>query len=421
MDLAPATLARRAREARARTHALVDHLDDHQLLGERDVLNPLLWEIGHVAWFTENWVFRRNGEPSIVSHADDLYNSATVAQETRWDLDLHPREATYRYMQDILEKVLARLDDPNLSEEDVFHIAYSIGHEQMHDEAFTYTLQRHAWAAPPDQAEAFAREQSKQARSAGPCPGDRAFSGGTFLLGASRDETFVFDNEKWAHEIEVEPFAIARAAVTQAEFLAFVEDGGYTRDELWCDAGRAWKQDTTHPVYWRKQDDAWQVRRFDTWYPLAEHRPVSHVNWFEASAYCRWAGRRLPTEAEWEYVASMRDGVKLSRPWERDGRRLNTDWDAMGCVDVGALEASKDECLQMMGNVWEWTADAFGPFPGFVKDPYEDYSAPWFGDHMVLKGGSWATNRSLLRTTYRNYFKPHRNDLFAGFRTCACT
>ncbi len=421
MDLSPPTLARRAREARARTHALVDHLDDRQLLGEKDVLNPLLWEIGHVAWFTENWVFRRHGEPSIVSHADTLYNSSTVAQETRWDLHLHPREATYRYMQAILDKVLEKLESPDLTEEDIFHIAYSTGHEQMHDEAFTYTLQWHGWAAPRDTAEAFARERTRAARDAGPCPGDVAFDGGPFQLGAPRDEPFVFDNEKWAHEVVLAPFAMARAAVTQAEFLAFVEDGGYARDALWSDAGRVWKQGRAHPVFWRKEDGHWQVKRFDTWYPLAPHRPVSHVNWYEADAWCRWAGRRLPTEAEWEYVASMRDGVKVTRPWERDGRHLNSDWDAMGCVDVGAHAAADDPCLQMMGNVWEWTADVFGPFPGFTKDPYQDYSAPWFGDHMVLKGGSWATNRSLLRTTYRNYFKPHRNDLFAGFRTCACT
>jgi len=422
MDLAPTTLARRAQEARARTLALVDHLTDTQLLGERDVLNPLLWEIGHVAWFMENWVFRRDGAPSIVDHADELYNSATVAQETRWDLDLHRRATTKRYMQDVLDKVLTLLDSPTLTSTDVFHIAYSVGHEQMHDEAFTYTLQWHGWSAPPGMLTPEGQVRALEARDAGPALGDVAFSGGPFQLGASRDETFVFDNEKWAHEIELAPFAMARAAVTQAEFAAFVEDEGYARAGFWCDAGRAWKADRTHPVMWRRTGNTWEVRRFDNWRPLHPHRPISHVNWFEAQAYCRWAGRRLPTEAEWEYAASMHDGRKWSRPWTRARGELNTDWDAMGCVDVGAYEpADAEGCRQLMGNVWEWTADAFGPFPGFTPDPYADYSVPWFGDHMVLKGGSWATCENLLRTTYRNYFLPHRNDLFAGFRTCACT
>ena len=235
--------------------------------------------------------------------------------------------------------------------------------------------------------------------------------------------------------MEVAPFRIARAPVTNAEFVQFLEDDGYRRQELWSPQGWTWrtKSEAEHPVYWSKEDKAWLARHFAKTLPLADHAPVVHVNWYEAEAYCNWAKRRLPTEAEWEMAASMEpDGAghgigsrKRMYPWGDQppaAERANLDSIVSGCVEVGAFPGGDSAfgCRQMVGNVWEWTASAFYPFPGYVVDfPYREYSAPWFGYPKLLKGGAWATRSRLIRNTYRNFFHPTRNDTFSGFRTCA--
>lgn len=172
-------------------------------------------------------------------------------------------------------------------------------------------------------------------------------------------------------------------------------------------------------------------RNFDEWVPLEDRLPVLHVNWYEADAYCRWAGRRLPTEAEWEMAASAEPAsgggirqLKRLFPWGDEPptpERANLEWRAMGCIEVDALPTGDSAfgCRQMIGNVWEWTATDFAPYPGFSPGPYKEYSEPWFGDHKVLRGGCWTTRPGLIRNTYRNFYQPHRRDVWAGFRTCA--
>src|SRR5262249_31326956 len=196
--------------------------------------------------------------------------------------------------------------------------------------------------------------------------GDVFVPGGTFLLGATPDEPFVFDNEKWAHPVELKPFTIARAPVTQAEFAAFAEEDGYRRRELWSAEGWRWREEAgaVHPVYWQHQGNGWFRRDFDHWVPLEPNRPVLHVNWYEAEAYGRWAGRRLPTEVEWEAAAAAEPadgGQSLSSrkrrfPWGDlpEPQRANLNGDALGCVDVAALPAGDSAfgCRQMLGNVW---------------------------------------------------------------------
>ena len=274
---------------------------------------------------------------------------------------------------------------------------------------------------------------------AGPLAGDVEVPGGAFRLGSERDTPFVYDNEKWAQTVQIAPFSISRAAVTNAEFAAFVEDGGYGRRALWDDDGWAWCEEVgaEHPVYWSRDagGDArggWAVRRFDRWEALRAHRAVIHVNWHEASAYCRWAGRRLPTEAEWEVAAlgtPSADGTVLGEekrnyPWGDEApapHLANMDGRALGCVDVAAHPAGDSAfgCRQMMGNVWEWTSTTFGPHPGFSPDTYDEYSTPLFGNTKVLRGGAWTTRGRLLNGRYRNFFGPDRRDVPAGFRTCA--
>lgn len=264
--------------------------------------------------------------------------------------------------------------------------------------------------------------------------GDALIPGGTLWLGSPPGPAFVFDNEQWAHPVEVAPFSMSRTAVSQGEFAGFVDDRGYQRRDLWSEAGWDWRSavGADHPVYWQSGSDGWLRRRFDTWVPLEPELPVLHVNWYEADAYCRWAGRRLPMESEWELAASGEPtsmgesvtGRKRRYPWGDEPptpERANLDWRAPGCIDVGALPAGDSAfgCRQMIGNAWEWTSTVFGPYPGFGAGPYRDYSKPWFGDHMVLRGGCWATRSSLITNVYRNFYKPDRRDVWAGFRTCA--
>lgn len=319
-------------------------------------------------------------------------------------------------MKRVQDLVLERIER-GLDERGGYFVLLSVFHEDMHAEAFTITRQTLGYPAP-------VVAESRPARAAGALAGDARIEGGTFQLGATPEEPFVFDNEKWAHLIEIRPFAIARAPVTQTEFAAFVDDNGYKRSCLWSEAGWAWRQrqKAECPVYWRRTPDGWQRRAFDRWLVLEPHWPMVHVNWYEADAWCRWAGRRLPTETEWELAAASMH--KRRFPWGEEppnSSRANVDAQWLECVDVAAFSDGDSwcGCRQMIGNVWEWTADDFQPYPGFVPDPYKEYSQPWFGDHKVLRGGSWATPGRLLRNTWRNFYQPHRADMWAGFRTCA--
>jgi iron(II)-dependent oxidoreductase len=230
----PDALASWVQDARRRTLALITDLTDQQLLGPQlSIVNPPLWEIGHLAWFWEKWVLRHaNGRPSRRTDADALYDSAAVAHDTRWDLSLPSRAQTLRYLAEVEEQVLGRLADRPRADE-VYFTLLSVFHEDMHAEALTYTRQTLAYPAPhwPDTSEGGSVDEEAS------WGGDVSVAGGTFRLGAEPGESFVFDNEKWAHPVELRPFAIARAPVTQAEFAAFVEDGGYRRRDLWGPEG----------------------------------------------------------------------------------------------------------------------------------------------------------------------------------------
>jgi iron(II)-dependent oxidoreductase len=420
-------------DARERTIQLVADLGDGALVGPRlTIVNPLLWEAGHVAWFQERWVLRHAaGLPPALPEVDALYDSSAIPHDVRWDLPLLSRRATLDYLREVHERVLGRLRGRTPPPEEEYFLRLSLFHEDMHGEAFLYT--RQTLGLPPPCFSEPVQVESRRARSAPIAAGDAHVPGGTFLLGSSRDEAFVFDNEKWAHAVEVRPFAIARSAVTQGEFAEFVDSGGYARAELWSEAGGRWRaaERVDRPLYWRREGRTWMRRHFDAWVPLEPERAMVHVGWYEAEAYCRWAGRRLPTEVEWEVAASARpDGAagyapeKRRFPWggaAPTAEHANLDALRSGCVAADALPAGDSAfgCRQMIGNVWEWTASDFLPYPGFVADPYEDYSQPWFGTHKVLRGGCFATRARLLRNTLRNFYLPERRDVWAGFRTCA--
>jgi gamma-glutamyl hercynylcysteine S-oxide synthase len=431
-------------DARRRTLELVADLGDGDFAVPRlPIVNPLLWEIGHIAWFQEKWLLREAGRlASMRADADALYDSAAVPHDVRWGLPLPDRAETIRYLEATTARVTEKLQRGEPSPRDVYFVHLSVFHEDMHAEALTYMRQTLGYRAPRVSCVVEADGAAcEPAAGSGPWPGDVLISGGDFVLGADPDAAFVFDNEKEAHRVRVAAFAIARAPVTQQEFAAFVDEGGYRDARWWSEQGWRWRETESarHPVYWQRQAaGGWLRRDFERWLPLEPHRPVVHVNWHEAEAYCRWAGRRLPTEAEWEFAAAAVppavppaagvSGVLSKRPFPwgtsaPDRGHANLDGHELGCIDVAARPAgdSVRGCRQMIGNVWEWTASDFSPYPGFVAGPYKEYSAPWFGTHKVLRGGCWATRGRLIRPSYRNYFAPERRDVFAGFRTCACS
>ena len=417
-----ATLIRDLKDARRRTLQLIEGLSARQLSGPKNLptINPLPWEIGHVAYFHEYWCLReRHGLAPILANADALFDSIHIAHDTRWDLPLPPLARIQNYMAEVLDTETALLSREPDDAAALYLYRYALFHEDMHTEAFTITRQTLGHPAPP--LEPAPRPVAK----AGPLAGDVHVPGGDYSLGAARGGGFCFDNEKWAHTVQLAPFAIARAPVTNDEYRRFVEAGGYLERRYWSAAGWHWRRQNglECPAYWRRgANGAWQCRLFNAWRALPPHQPVSHVSWHEAKAWCRWAGRRLPSEAEWELAASGRQ--KRTYPWgdeAPDKTRVNMDAAALGCIDVAALPQSDSPygCRQMLGNVWEWTETTFAPYPGFAPDMYSDYSQPLFHTTKVLRGGAWPTRSRMLRNTWRNYYGAGRNDVFAGFRTCA--
>lgn len=362
------SLAEALRDARRRTLALYGHLDLESLqVPCLPIVNPPLWELGHIAWFQEIWCQRYSREsrgpasPSILERADRFFDSSAVAHDTRWSLDLPSAAGIRAYMADSFERTLEALERL-APDADRYFFELALLHEDMHGEALLMTLQTLGLPAPDLSGLAPRAVRATSGH-------DVAFSGGRFAMGSSRSENrFVFDNEKWGHEVTVEPFVLSSRVVTQGEFAGFAQDRG---------AGA--------PSHWRREGGTWMVRSFDRWAPLDPDAPMMLVSQEDALAYCSWAGRRLPTEAEWEFAA------------------LN---------DRGDLQ-------DMIGGVWEWTSSPFLPYPGFSPDPYEDYSEPWFETHRVMRGGSFFTRPRLVHPRFRNFYRPGRSDVFAGFRTCA--
>jgi ergothioneine biosynthesis protein EgtB len=386
--LAGAALARALRESRARTRAWTFDLSDAQWQVPRQAgVNLVAWELAHLAWFGEFWVLRgphaadarglvQAAAPARIAGPDALFDSARLAHLARWSAPLPTRAELDARLEAQLEACLDALARAGDSDEALYFHRLALFHEDMHGEAFAWLRATLGYPAPagvadlPRLAEAPAIEVSA-ARAAIGWPPDRP--------------GFAFDNERDAHERALAAFEIDATPVTAGRYLGFVEAGGYDDPAFWPGEAGRWRATHPHghPARWRRTAHGWAHRWFDRWRPLEPAQPVVHVSAWEAEAYARWAGRRLPSAAEWEHAAA-------SQPRFAWG-----------------------------GSVWEWTADPFAPYPGFAPGPYRDYSAPWFRDHRELRGGAFATHARLHDARYRNFFQPGRTDVFAGFRTAA--
>ena len=385
-------------------------------------VNPPAWEIAHVGWFQEFWCLRfRDGAqpPPRFPNADPLLNSAIIPHRERWNRPELAREVVRDYLARELEDTLEALERSAPEQRYFFQLA--LLHEDMHGEALLMSLQTLGLPEPPWKRRPIVPLPGAARR---PAAREIEFAGGEFEMGSPPGPDFAFDNEKPACRVRVAPFALASVQVSNGEYLAFVTAGGYRRKDCWSAEGWQWRSEAnvTAPRYWRDAGSQWLVRRFDRWESLAPDEPVVHVNAFEAEAYCRFAGGRLPTEAEWEFAARQGLAADADRyPWgEAPPARgaVNLDGAYGRPVDTAALADgdTRDGVRQMIGNVWEWAATGFYGYPGFRPDHYREYSQPWFGDHRVLRGGCFATRARLVHSRFRNFYTPDRNDIFAGFR-----
>ena len=414
------------REARQVELALFTGLADDQMLGPQEhSLEPPIWEVGHVGWFQEYWILRHlYGEQPILAEGDSMYDSFNVSYKQRWDHGFPSRDETLAYLRTVLDRCAHRLTSKEPTREEAYFYRHVTQHEYMHSENLAMVCQTLGYRRP-----AFLNTEPGAVEvDSGYRRRDVEVPGSRFPLGASQNEPFVFDNEKWAHGVEIEPFRIANTPVTNAEFGEFVNSGGYSTRRYWGKHGWEWRrrEGAEHPRFWStangQRDGQWFENVFDQRRPLDPWHPVVHINLYEAKAYCAWAKRRLPTEAEWEYAASGPDSNRF--PWGETPptpEQANMDYRHGGPVDVRAFAGGDSPfgCRQMIGNVWEWTDSYLAPYPGFVADPYKEYSQPYFGKKPVLRGGGWTTRSGMIRNTWRNFFIRHRRNIVAGFRTCA--
>jgi len=422
------------RDVRARTMQIVEPLEvEDYVVQTAPFMSPPRWHIGHTSWFFETVL--QNHLPGYQTYSQEYlfyFNSyyegfgARIERDKRGTRSRPTVKETIKYrsyIDDSMLRLLNRLPEMPGAETILSLARLGLEHEMQHQELLVYDIKHllcDQYAAPKKDP---------------PFPSERVggmaeVEGGLFQLGYAGSD-FAFDNEKPSHPVYVQDFAIDRAPVSNGEFLEFIEAGGYQDYHWWYAEGWDYlsKERVQAPLYWEWHDGRWMVRDFSGLHAVDEkiQEPVSHVSFHEASAFAKWAGKRLPTEAEWEKAACFNPRTKEKQrfPWgdaDADASKANLlENQFWGVTPVGAFPGGRSAygCSQMIGDVWEWTSSDYVPYPGFQSE-FDEYNDKWFVGQKVLRGGSFATPRGHIRPTYRNFFHPPERWMISGFR-CAKT
>ena len=423
-----AAVAAELEAARRRTLGLLEPVPEPLLVRQHsELLSPMVWDLAHVANYEDLWLLRALGAESVDASYDGLYDAFLHPRRTRGGLAMLDRPGALAYGDRIRDRVLDLLHR-NGAEGDGglraggFVYGMVVQHEHQHDETLLAALH-----LLPEGYDGLAAERPPAPGGWADPAGECVVPGGTYVVGTSTDP-WAYDNERPAHEVELAPYAIDTAPVTNAAWAGFLAAGGYDRPELWSGPGWAWRREAAldRPLGWEPDGaGGWLRTRFGRVEPVPADEPVQHVCWYEAEAFCRWVGRRLPTEVEWEVAATCdpEGGGKRRHPWGDHPWRpelANLGQGRLGPDPVGAHPVGRSPvgCLAMEGDVWEWTASGFDPWPGTTAFPYREYSEVFYGgDYKVLRGGSWATSPVVARGTFRNWDHPIRRQIFAGLRT----
>jgi iron(II)-dependent oxidoreductase len=445
-------LAEMLEQTRAATLRLFDVAASEEDLHESPGggFRPIIWHLAHIGVFEAYWILQKvKGDSAPDARYERIFDPIATPREN--SKNLPTRSEMEAYLARVRNATLSYLEDACLDEStpspllrDGYIFQLVLEHERQHQETLAYLLHlldpaKKRRAVPHDSHNTTPGDSHLAAlapQETAPIVRDMvAVEEGEFLSGAPW-QMFVYDNELPAHTVWLPAFKIDRLLTTNEEYAHFIAEGGYARREWWDAEGWQWREREgwTRPFYWTPQNTSgegergWSVRTMFAEGTLNPRHPVAGVSWYEAAAYARFAGKRLPTEAEWEKAASWSaeetHGRKRLFAWGDDApddTRGNFDLRHWDTTPVGSFPAGASSygCLDMTGNVWEWTADPFAGYENFKAYPYPEYSETWFdGDHRVLKGGSWATHPSILRTSFRNFFRRHFRIAFAGIR-CA--
>jgi iron(II)-dependent oxidoreductase len=422
-------------EARERTLLLISGLSDEDLHRQHDpLMSPVIWDVGHIAHFEELWLTQNLDGTIEFSEMPGMYNPFEHPRATRAALALPTLSQMTERLSEIRSRVFDRLEalewndqNPLLKGGYVFNMV--LQHEYQHNETILQTLQlKKGEPYQPPRRTPFPASDKSRAESKSRVDGGMvSFGGGRVTIGTN-DRSAAYDNERPQHDVELRPFQIDRTPVTNAEYLDFIFDKGYSRHELWSEPGREWLIETgaVAPKHWFRDGDGWFSRVMDLTRAIDPSRPVCHVCYHEAEAFANWARKRLPTEFEWEAAASWDPSTRKSRgfPWgdsAPSSKLANIDQLSFDVspIDTYDSNVSPIGCYGMIGDVWEWTSSDFHGYPGFESFPYKEYSEEFFGSaYKVLRGGSWATRPGAIRNTFRNWDYPIRRQIFSGFR-CA--
>ncbi len=426
------------KQVRARTMQIVAPLEiEDYVIQTAEFMSPPRWHIGHTSWFFETVL--QAHKPGYQVYSEDFlfyFNSyyegfgVRIERPKRGTKSRPTVRETVAYRNHIDEQVLSLLQSPETvpnAQTLLSLVRLGLEHEMQHQELLVYDI-KHLLCDQFDVSmkplpEALSRVE-----------GMAEIEGGLFTIGydrpgANRSYDFAFDNEKPAHQVFLQDYALDKTPVSNGDFLEFINDGGYQNFRWWFSEGwttvngEQWRA----PMYWEQHDGEWMIRDFAGLHPATSRKdePVSHVSFFEASAYAKWAGKRLPTEAEWEKAAcyDSRRNARTAFPWgDTDPTSGNANLFENGFWSVAPIGAFPEGanaygCQQMIGDVWEWTTSDYVPYPGF-KSEFDEYNDKWFVNQKVLRGGSFATPQVHVRATYRNFFHAHERWMLSGFR-CA--